>query len=384
MILKIHGDVDRDDGERDTFVITEDHYIDYLAGEDVAYADPGLPDGAAARERLPLPRLLDARLEPAGDPAADLGGAGLSTGGWAIQREPERARQAVLGAAADRDPRRRRSRTGSTGCASSSDERAGASTLAAAPRRPRGARRTRASCRTPRPTRTGSSAATTWTRGRRRQPARVPAHGALRRERRRQELAAARRRRPRGSATRRARTSPSSARRGCCRSSSRPWSLDDPLAALKDAIAQPRPRSRAGARARPADGLARRRRSRRGRERVGGPLLLVLDQFEEYFLYHGRRRRRLVRSTSSRAALRRRDPPCNFLLSIREDSLAKLDRFKGRVPGLLDNLLRIDHLDRDAAREAIVRPLERWNARRDAGEDRSRSSRRSSRRCSTR
>ncbi len=32
MILKIHGAVDRvDDGRRHSYVITEDHYIEYLA-----------------------------------------------------------------------------------------------------------------------------------------------------------------------------------------------------------------------------------------------------------------------------------------------------------------------------------------------------------------
>jgi hypothetical protein len=36
VILKIHGAVDRDDPERDSFVITEDHYIDYLTRTDVA------------------------------------------------------------------------------------------------------------------------------------------------------------------------------------------------------------------------------------------------------------------------------------------------------------------------------------------------------------
>ena len=30
VILKIHGAVDRGDPERDSYVITEDHYIDYL------------------------------------------------------------------------------------------------------------------------------------------------------------------------------------------------------------------------------------------------------------------------------------------------------------------------------------------------------------------
>lgn len=36
-----------------------------------------------------------------------------------------------------------------------------------------------------------------------------------------------------------------------------------------------------------------------------------------------------------------------------------LDRFK--VPGLLDHLLRIEHLEREDAREAIVAPLRHWN-----------------------
>jgi hypothetical protein len=34
VILKIHGAVDRSDLDRDTFVVTEDDYIDYLAGEE--------------------------------------------------------------------------------------------------------------------------------------------------------------------------------------------------------------------------------------------------------------------------------------------------------------------------------------------------------------
>ena len=45
VILKIHGDVDREDPHRDTFVVTEDHYIDYLAGAERAHADTGLSDG---------------------------------------------------------------------------------------------------------------------------------------------------------------------------------------------------------------------------------------------------------------------------------------------------------------------------------------------------
>ena len=52
----------------------------------------------------------------------------------------------------------------------------------------------------------------------------------------------------------------------------------------------------------------------------------------------------------------------NVLLSLREDTLARLDRFKARIPNLFGNCLRLDRLDRAAGRAAIVRPLERWGA----------------------
>ena len=50
-----------------------------------------------------------------------------------------------------------------------------------------------------------------------------------------------------------------------------------------------------------------------------------------------------------------------MLLALRDDALAKLDRFKGRIPNLFANYLRLDHLDRSAARDAIVKPVERYN-----------------------
>lgn len=41
VILKVHGTVDRSAGERDSFVITEDHYIDYLTRTDISTLLPG-------------------------------------------------------------------------------------------------------------------------------------------------------------------------------------------------------------------------------------------------------------------------------------------------------------------------------------------------------
>ena len=40
VILKIHGAVDRGDPDRDSYVITEDHYIDYLAHTDISNLVP--------------------------------------------------------------------------------------------------------------------------------------------------------------------------------------------------------------------------------------------------------------------------------------------------------------------------------------------------------
>jgi WD40 repeat protein len=86
---------------------------------------------------------------------------------------------------------------------------------------------------------------------------------------------------------------------------------------------------------------------------------LVLDQAEEYFLYHAddggprsfAEALPAVLGTSQRV---------NVLVSLREDSLAKLDRFTGRIPGLFANTLRLDRLDRAAGRAAIIRPVERY------------------------
>ena len=58
----------------------------------------------------------------------------------------------------------------------------------------------------------------------------------------------------------------------------------------------------------------------------------------------------------------------SFLISIREDSLAKLDRFEDAISGILGNRLRVDHLNLDAAREAIKKPIEQFNRLRSRDE----------------
>jgi hypothetical protein len=100
---------------------------------------------------------------------------------------------------------------------------------------------------------------------------------------------------------------------------------------------------------------------------VRGPVFLIFDQFEEYFLYHAGSGDREGFEASFARAVNRQDVDAAFLLSLREDGLSQLDRFQGRIPHLLANMLRLDHLGRDAAREAIRKPLDVHNARLPAG-----------------
>ncbi len=90
-------------------------------------------------------------------------------------------------------------------------------------------------------------------------------------------------------------------------------------------------------------------------------IYLIFDQFEDYFLYHPTDRGDEGLTAELGSILSTRDLPVHVLLSIREDELASLDRFKGRVPHLFDNYLRLAHLSRDAARSAIEGPRERYN-----------------------
>lgn len=87
-------------------------------------------------------------------------------------------------------------------------------------------------------------------------------------------------------------------------------------------------------------------------------LMVILDQFEEYFLYHPQEDQF---ATEFSAAVTQPETRVSFLISIREDFYAKLDRFEGRIPTLYDNYLRMEHLDREAAQVAIEAPLARYN-----------------------
>jgi WD40 repeat protein len=95
--------------------------------------------------------------------------------------------------------------------------------------------------------------------------------------------------------------------------------------------------------------------------RLGGELYVILDGAEEYFVYHAEEDEPGTFAADFPDAVLRPRLPAYFLLSLREDALAALDRFKTRIPSLYANSLRLEHLDRVAAREAINGPLDRYN-----------------------
>ena len=127
---------------------------------------------------------------------------------------------------------------------------------------------------------------------------------------------------------------------------------DDPAAALRSQLAH-------AAGQEPADSLAET--LERCATLADAEIFVVLDGLEEYFLYHGSGDEPDGFLEDFAEAVSWPGLRASFLLSIREDSLAKLDRFKARIPNVLGNYLRLDHLDRDSAREAIVGPVDRYN-----------------------
>jgi WD40 repeat protein len=97
-------------------------------------------------------------------------------------------------------------------------------------------------------------------------------------------------------------------------------------------------------------------------EAVRGDLLVILDQFEEYLLYHENEQSKGGFADEFARAIADPHAGVNFLVSIRADSLFRLDRFKAQVPGLFTNYLRVDYLDLASARRAIVEPLKHYNS----------------------
>ncbi len=96
---------------------------------------------------------------------------------------------------------------------------------------------------------------------------------------------------------------------------------------------------------------------------LNGSVIILLDQFEEYFFYHGESRADDSFDAGFARAVNREDVNAPFLLALREDGLSKLDRFRTRIPNLLGNTLRLQHLNASAAEDAIRKPLDVYSMR---------------------
>jgi sugar lactone lactonase YvrE len=94
---------------------------------------------------------------------------------------------------------------------------------------------------------------------------------------------------------------------------------------------------------------------------LDGDVYVILDQAEEYFLYHGAEESAGTFAAEFPGVVNTPDLRVNFLLAIREDALAKLDVFRAQIPNVLGNYLRLEHLDPRAARAAIVEPISQYN-----------------------
>ena len=109
IILKIHGAVNRaiPDGEGDSYVITEDHYIDYLTRTDLANLIPVTLTAKLRKSHFLFLGygLRDWNLRVILHRIA--GEQRLNYKSWAIQRASDRARSEVLGPPRRRHPRHR-------------------------------------------------------------------------------------------------------------------------------------------------------------------------------------------------------------------------------------------------------------------------------------
>lgn len=95
---------------------------------------------------------------------------------------------------------------------------------------------------------------------------------------------------------------------------------------------------------------------------TGASCLVMLDQFEEYFLYRHAEGHRTAFVDELAACIAARDLRVNFLVAVREDAYAGLgDLFEGRLTNVYSNYLQLRYLDRKSAQRAIVGPIGRFN-----------------------
>jgi hypothetical protein len=100
------------------------------------------------------------------------------------------------------------------------------------------------------------------------------------------------------------------------------------------------------------------------------PLVIMLDQFEEFFQYQRYSDAFLPFVEQLSQSIRDRETPVAFVISMREDYALNLNAFKEYLPTtLFENYYRLEKLTLEKAEEAIRRPVERIGFSYEEGEE---------------
>jgi WD40 repeat protein len=136
---------------------------------------------------------------------------------------------------------------------------------------------------------------------------------------------------------------------------------DEPVRRLADAIAATVRPLASPTVLPPPEGMSLADVAEHWSQALDGDLCIVLDQLEEYFVYHEHEHDPGGLVAQLPELVMRPGLRANVLLALREDELARLDELKDRIPNVFANARRLDRLDRSSARAAILGPLQRCN-----------------------
>ncbi len=99
---------------------------------------------------------------------------------------------------------------------------------------------------------------------------------------------------------------------------------------------------------------------RRWQQDLDAPIVIALDQFEQFFLAYSAQEQQTVAGFLA-DLLADRSLDLRLVLVIREDFLGRLDALSAELPGLMDARFRLERLGREAARAAIEEPARLFN-----------------------
>ena len=95
-----------------------------------------------------------------------------------------------------------------------------------------------------------------------------------------------------------------------------------------------------------------------------GRLYLILDQFERCLHEEETDVRKDEFLCSFAKVIKAPEVPVHILIALQSSDIGKLERLEGLIPRLWNNRYELKHLDKEAATQAILEPIKRFNAQR--------------------